>query len=279
MQINLAKSAGFCFGVRRAVDIAFEIAKSGTGVCMLGDIVHNERVVGEIKKAGIRKIHKLGKGKNKNLLLRAHGTDKRMVTKARALGYHIIDATCPMVKDIHRIVKVMEGKGYKIIVIGDKQHDEVQAISGQLTHKALVIDSLTHIPFGKIKKIRKAAVVVQSTQNIEKMAPIVSRLKSRIQELKFFNTICRPTRMKQQEIKKMPSINDVMIVIGSKASANTRRLYEISKALNKRSFRVNSKKEIKAGWFKDAKTVGITAGASTPDSSIVEIIRHLKQLK
>jgi 4-hydroxy-3-methylbut-2-enyl diphosphate reductase len=184
-----------------------------------------------------------------------------------------------MVKDIHRIAKVMEGKGYKIIVIGDKQHDEVQAISGQLTHKALVIDSLTHIPFGKIKKIRKAAVVVQSTQNIEKMAPIVSMLKSRIQELKFFNTICRPTRMKQQEIKKMPSINDVMIVIGSKASANTRRLYEISKALNKRSFRVNSKKEIKAGWFKDAKTIGITAGASTPDSSIVEIIRHLKQLK
>jgi len=277
MKINLAKSAGFCFGVRRAVDIAFGITKSGAEVYMLGDIVHNERVIDEIEKAGIIKINRLTAGKNRNLLIRAHGTGRQIIEKAKGLGYNIIDATCPMVKDIHRIAKNMESQGYQIIIIGDKLHDEVHGIIGQLKNKAVVIDSPGNIPFKTIEKIPRAAVVVQSTQNTEKALLISKRLKPLIKELKFFNTVCRPTRMKQEEIKKMPSGNDVMIIIGSKTSANTKRLYEIAAGLNKRSYWVNAKKEIKSGWFKNAKTVGITAGASTPDSSIKEIVAQIKK--
>jgi len=278
MKINLAKSAGFCFGVRRAVDIAFGIAKSGAEVYMLGDIVHNERVIGDIEKSGIIKINRLARGKNRNLLIRAHGTGRQIIEKAKGLGYNIIDATCPMVKDIHRIAKNMEAQGYQIIIIGDKLHDEVHGIIGQLKNKAVVIDSPGNIPFKTIEKIPRAAIVVQSTQNTEKALLISKRLKPLIKEMKFFNTVCRPTRMKQEEIKKMPSGNDVMIVIGSKSSANTKRLYEIAAGLNKRSYWVNSKKEIRPGWFKNAKTVGITAGASTPDSTIKEIVAQIRKI-
>ncbi|MFA4984176.1 MAG: 4-hydroxy-3-methylbut-2-enyl diphosphate reductase [Candidatus Omnitrophota bacterium] len=278
MKINLAKSSGFCFGVKRAIEIAAKTAKGGKKVFMLGDIVHNEDVSRQVRKKGIIKTSRLTKGKNKILLIRAHGTSAAVIQKAGALGYEIIDATCPMVKEIHRIAKDMEKNGYRIIIIGDKKHDEVRGIMGQLKTPALVIDNPKGIPASRIKKLKKIAVVVQSTQNIENVNRIIKSLKKLTGELRFFNTICRPTTVKQQEIKKMPSGNDVMIIIGSASSANTRRLYEISRSQNPRSFWVNSRKEIKLRWFKDAKKVGVTAGASTPDWRIREIVGYLKRL-
>ena len=275
MKINLAKSAGFCLGVKRAVDIALKTTARNKNVYMLGDIVHNEDVVREIERAGIKKITRLRGGRNNILLIRAHGTGKDTIKKAFSLRYKIVDATCPMVKEIHKIACDMEGKGYKIIVLGDKKHEEVHGIIGQLKTKALVIDSLERIPIKKIKKIKKACVVVQSTQNLEKVLKIVATLKNYIPQLQFLNTICKPTRMKQEEIKTLPQENDTMIIIGSKNSANTKRLFEIAKSLNNRSYWVNSKKEIRPEWFKAAKSVGITAGASTPESTIQDIIRYL----
>lgn len=278
IKINLAKSAGFCFGVKRALDIALETARQNKSVYMLGDIVHNEDVVRQIQKAGIKKIKRLEPGKNKILLIRAHGACQNILQEALRWGYKIIDATCPMVKEIHRIVKDMEEKGYKIIVIGDKKHDEVHGIVGQLKEKAIVIDNLKHIPLKKIKDIKKVCVVAQSTQNLDKVLRIVKILRLHIKDLNFFNTICKPTRIKQQEIKRMPLKNDIMIIIGSKNSANTKRLYEIARPLNKRSYWVSSKKDIRRDWFKRIKTVGITAGASTPDSATQDIVKYLKQL-
>ena len=275
MKINLAKSAGFCFGVKRALNIAFETAKSEKKVYMLGDIVHNEDVVQEVEKSGIKKIKGLGKGKNKILLIRAHGSPINTFNKALRDGYRVIDATCPMVKEIHKIAREMEENYYKIIVIGDKKHDEVQGIIGQLKTKAIVIDHPKHIPFKTLKRIEKCAVVVQSTQNLENVVEIVNVLRKQIKELKFCNTICNPTRTKQEEIKIMPKENDVMIIIGSKSSANTKRLYEISKSLNESSYWVSSKDEIKKEWFKNAKSVGVTAGASTPDSTTQKVIKYL----
>jgi 4-hydroxy-3-methylbut-2-enyl diphosphate reductase len=278
MKVNLAKSAGFCFGVKRALDIALKTAALGKNVYMLGDIVHNEDVVWQIQQAGIKKVKKLASGKNKTLLIRAHGARLKTLQKALRLGYKILDATCPMVKEIHQIVQNMEKKDYSIIVIGDKKHDEVHGIVGQLKGKAIVIDNLKDAPLKTIKNIKKACVVVQSTQNLEKVLEIIGVLKLHIQDLKFFNTICKPTRIKQEEIKGMPPENDIMIIIGSKNSANTRRLYEISKSLNKRSYWVSSKKDIQQNWFKDAKSAGVTAGASTPDSTTQDIVRYLKQM-
>ncbi|MFH1199403.1 MAG: 4-hydroxy-3-methylbut-2-enyl diphosphate reductase [Candidatus Omnitrophota bacterium] len=278
MKINLAKSAGFCFGVKRAIDIALKTASKNTRIYMLGDIVHNEDVVKQITQAGIKKINRLSAGQGKTLLIRAHGAAIETIAKAKKLKFTIVDATCPMVKEIHKIAKDAENKGYAIIIIGDKKHDEVLGIIGQLNSKPIIIDSIENMPFNKLEKQRKYAVVVQSTQNIEKVLKIVSQLKTRVKKLKFFNTICRPTRIKQEEIKSLPKENGVIIVIGSKASANTKRLYEISKSINKNTHWIASAKELTKMWFKDALNVGITAGASTPDSITQEVIGRIKKL-
>lgn len=276
MEIHLAKSAGFCFGVKRAIKIARELAVTGTDICMLGDIVHNESVIREMESAGIRKIKKLGIGRGKTLLIRAHGASSNTMLRARRRGYVIVDATCPRVKEIHRIVKRMDQQGYRIIVIGDRRHDEVLGIVGQIKRKALVIDCSDTVPLNAARRIKKAAVVVQSTQNLDRVMPIVDILRSEIDEVKFFNTICKPTRMKQQEIKTMPLQNDIMIIIGSRTSANTKRLYEISKSLNSRSYWIQDAGELHANWFTGVKKVGITSGASTPQSTTQAVIEQIR---
>ncbi|MDP2905246.1 MAG: 4-hydroxy-3-methylbut-2-enyl diphosphate reductase [Candidatus Omnitrophota bacterium] len=292
MKINLAKNAGFCFGVKRAIDIAFKTAGSRQNVYMLGDIVHNEEVARQINSLGVKKLKRLTARSGRVLLIRAHGTAAITTAKALALGYRVVDATCPMVKEIHKTVKVMEQKGYTIIVIGDKKHDEVRGIVGQLKKKAIVIDNPKDPALRRLKKInvgagnksaptgyiQKAAVVVQSTQNLEKVLAVLKELRARAGEVKFFNTICRPTTVKQQEIRIMPLENNVMLIIGSRSSANTRRLYEISRSLNRKSYWINSKKDIRRAWFSGAKSVGVTAGASTPDSTIKDVVSCLLRL-
>lgn len=278
MKINLAKSAGFCFGVKRALKIALDTAYSGDQVEMLGDIVHNEDVVKEISKAGVKKIKELRRGANKTLLICAHGSPRDIYEKASKMGYTIVDATCPMVKEIHTIVQSMENKGYDVIIIGDRIHDEVRGIMGHISHRAVVIDDAKRIPLATIKRMKQACVVVQSTQNFEKTTAIVQSLKQHIRDVQFFNTICRPTRMKQKEIKEMPLSNDAMIIIGSKKSANTKRLYQISKSMNKRSYWVQSRGEIKPAWFNGADSVGVMSGASTPDYTTQDVIDYLRSM-
>lgn len=274
MKIILAKSAGFCFGVRRAITIAMKTAGNNKQVCMLGDIVHNEEVVKQVKKRGIKKIRRLGKGNGKILLIRAHGCANKTIIEAKKTGYTIIDATCPMVKEIHGLAKKAEKKGSRLIVIGDKKHDEVLGIVGQVNSLAIVIDNIKHIPCG-LEKIKRASVVVQSTQNLENALEIINALRKIIPFVEFHNTICQPTRIKQQEIKRMPRGFDVMLIIGSKTSANTKRLFEISKSLNARSYWINSDTQIKKEWFKNAETVGVSAGASTPESIIKKVVKKL----
>ena len=278
MKINLAKSAGFCFGVKRAIAITLQATKTENSIVMLGDIVHNEDVVKQIQLAGVKKISRLSNGKGKTLLIRAHGCSINTLERASRLGYKIIDATCPMVKEIHNIAKKLEDTGYQIIVIGDKFHDEVKGIIGQLKSKAIVIDKLKNIPIGKIKNIRKVGIVVQSTQNLDNVEEIVSVLRKYIPEVEFHKTICNPTKIKQNEAKIMPLENDTMIIIGSKISANTKRIYEISKSINKNSYWINSTREIKKSWFKNTLSLGITAGASTPESTIYKITQKIKTI-
>lgn len=279
MKINLAKSAGFCFGVKRALNIALKTASASKQVSMLGDIVHNEEVVKQVHAAGIKKIKKLTAQKQKNtLLIRAHGASLKTIASAQKCGYQIVDATCPMVKEIHKIAKEMERKGFRLIVIGDKKHDEVLGILGQLQQKALVIDQKEHIPFGKIRRLKKTCVIVQSTQNTDKVLEIVDILKQHIAHLRFFNTICMPTRIKQKEIKELPLQNDLMLIIGSKTSANTKRLYEISRSLNPRTHWIFQASDIEKDWLKGIQSIGITAGASTPEQTTQEVIAYLKKI-
>ncbi|MCX6993358.1 MAG: 4-hydroxy-3-methylbut-2-enyl diphosphate reductase [Kiritimatiellaeota bacterium] len=276
MQIHLARSAGFCFGVRRAIKIARSLAASHQAVCMLGDLVHNETVIRELEAAGIRKIKRLGPGRNGRLLIRAHGASRRILTMARRHGYALVDATCPMVREIHRIVRAMDRQGRRVIVIGDRRHDEVLGIIGQIAHRAVIIDHREHISWKALRRVRKAAIVVQSTQNLDRVLPIVERLKTRIADVRFFNTICQPTRMKQEEIKILPRQNDAMLIIGSRTSANTKRLYEISKALNARTHWIQSPQELDSRWFRNVHSLGITAGASTPETTTRAVIARIR---
>jgi len=155
----------------------------------------------------------------------------------------------------------------------------VQGIIGQLKKKAIAIDAVNPLPLNKLRKIKKAAVIVQSTQNYDRVTKIIGIMKKEIKQLKSFNTICNPTRLKQQEIKKLPKRNDIMIIIGSKHSANTKRLYQISKSLNKKSYWVQTYKGLKKEWFKKVKNVGIAAGSSTPDKTTRSVIDFINNLK
>jgi 4-hydroxy-3-methylbut-2-enyl diphosphate reductase len=278
MEINLAKTAGFCFGVKRAIKMALETAEKDTPIEMLGDIVHNEEVIKQVSEKGIQKVSHISSGKEKILIIRAHGAEKKIFEDAEKLGYSIVDATCPMVTEIHNIVKKMENNGYKIIIIGDENHAEVKGIAGQLSEKPFIISSKDSIPYQETNQIKKAAIVIQSTQMIENAEGIHEALKSHIAELKFFNTICKTTKSKQAEIKTLPLENDVVIIIGSKTSANTNRLYQISKSLNENTYQVMSEKEIDPSWFKGARKVGVSAGASTPDEAIEKVVNYLKSI-
>ena len=278
MEINLAKTAGFCFGVKRAIKIALETAQKDTPIEMLGDIVHNEEVIKQVSEKGIQKVSSLSPGQEKTLIIRAHGSEKKIFKDAEKLGYSIVDATCPMVTEIHTIAKKMENSGYKIIIIGDENHAEVKGIAGQLSEEPFIISNKDSIPYQQIKSIQKAAIVTQSTQMIENVEEIHEALKPRISELKFFNTICKTTKSKQAEIKILPLENDIIIIIGSKTSANTNRLYQISKSLNEKTYQIMSEKDIDPSWFKGANKVGVSAGASTPDEAIKRVISYLKSL-
>ena len=240
--------------------------------------MHNEDIVRQLEKKGIKKISGLSKGKNKTLLLAAHGTSLKIINRANELGYKIIDATCPMVKEIHKVVRDMDEKGYRIAVIGDYNHDEVQGIVGQIQHKAIVFLNIADIEKKIPPNLKKLAVVVQSTQNLEKVLKMQDILKKRVPDLEFHNTICSPTRLKQDEIKTLPKKNDCIVVIGSKTSANTKRLYEIAKSINRNSYWVKSSADIKKDWFKGVESVGITAGASTPDKTIQEVKKHIQKI-
>ena len=183
-----------------------------------------------------------------------------------------------MVKEIHTIVRDRFSQGYRIIIIGDKQHDEVQGILGQIACDALVIEHAETVSLEAIQAIERAAVVVQSTQALANVLAILAVLEQHIPEVVFSNTICRATRERQAEMESLPLENDVVLVIGSKTSANTKRLYELAHAVNKNSHLIQTRDDILPEWFTDASKVAVTAGASTPDQTIRGVIEALRSL-
>lgn len=276
-QINIARHGGFCFGVKLAVNAALKASNEHENVVMLGDIVHNEHVVKKIDDAGVKVVLDLKETPKGTLLLRAHGSTPQVYEEAKELGLNILDATCPLVLEIHEIVRELDKEGYQIAVIGDHGHDEVKGIAAQVKN-AIVISKPEEIAQVIPRRIKKLGVVTQSTQNIDNVKKVVSELTARVGELKFVDTICGPTKAYQREIRHLPLENDVMIIVGSLKSANTCRLTEISLSLNPRSYQVESPSDVKLEWFKDAKTIGVSAGASTPDWIIQQVVDKVKEL-
>ena len=277
-QIIKAKSSGFCFGVRRALKIAKEVSlqmKGKKNIYMLGDIVHNEFVINEIKSWGIKKVNEISQIPSRSILIiKAHGVGPQIYKEAKNKKLKIIDATCPMVKEIHQKAQDLEKRDYKVIIIGDKEHEEVIGICGYLKDPLVVSN---YKEAAKIElKSKKIGVVCQSTQNIESASLILRELSKKCEELIFINTICTPTRIHQKEAEEIAQRVDLMFVIGSKRSANTKRLFKICKKVNKNTYWIENAPQIKKEWLEKIKKIGITAGASTPDYIIQEVINTIR---
>ena len=276
MKILLAKDAGYCFGVRDAVNLAYETSKKEGEVFMLGDIVHNENVVKELEESGVKVVKHLNEvPDNKPILFRAHGTVPDIWKESKKRVMDVVDATCPLVTEIHDEVRKLDAENRKIIIIGDHGHDEVNGIKEQVEN-ALVISSPKEAM--KLRKMKKAGVVSQSTQMIENVQGIINILMTKVFDLRFVNTICFPTRRNHEQIKNLSEICDIMIVIGSFTSANSKRLTELAKMRNERTFQVTCAEDLDADWFQKSDTVGISAGASTPDNIINEVLDEIKSI-
>ena len=208
-----------------------------------------------------------------SVLFRAHGTSPSIWEEARKKNINIVDATCPLVTEIHEDIQELDKEGRKCIIIGDHGHDEVIGIASQVKNPIIIANKDEAM---RLNNIKKAGVVSQSTQMIENVREILDVIVEKVYDLRFVNTICFPTRRNHEQIKDLAIICDVMIIIGSFTSANSKRLTQLSKERNKRSFQVTSVLDLKNFWFEDCKTVGISAGASTPDDIINEVIKEIK---
>ena len=276
MKIVIAKNAGYCFGVRDAVDLAYNIAEKEGEVYMLGDIVHNENVVSDLNTVGAKVVSSLAEiPENSTVLFRAHGTKNEVWEEANNRSLNIKDATCPLVYQIHNDVKALYAEGRKIIVIGDHGHDEVVAIADKAPNTIVIS---TPEEANKLKKIKKAGIVSQSTQAMENVQEIIAILMTKIFDLRFVNTICYPTKRNQEQIKDLAVIVDVMIIIGSFTSANSKRLTSLSHKLNKKTYQVADESDIDKEWFTNCSIVGISAGASTPDYLITNIKKRIETI-
>jgi len=276
MKIIIAKDAGYCFGVRDAVDLAYNIAENEGSVYMLGDIVHNESVVNNLSDSGAKVVSTLEEiPEDSTVLFRAHGTKNDIWKNAKEKSLKIKDATCPLVHEIHSEVRKLSKDGRQIIVIGDHGHDEVVTIADQVP-KTIIISNSEEAK--KLKKYKRAGVVCQSTQTIENVQDIINILMTRVFDLHFVNTICYPTKRNQEQIKELASIVDIMIIIGSFTSANSKRLTMLSSNINDATYQVSGPEKLSHKWFKNKDSVGISAGASTPDYLIQQVKDKIERI-
>jgi 4-hydroxy-3-methylbut-2-enyl diphosphate reductase len=277
VEIIVAKKAGFCFGVKRAIDIAFQLAREKRkGVYTLGPIIHNPQVVERLKEKGIVPIEDIKtKKKVRALIIRTHGIPLHLSKEISYMGCEIIDATCPFVKKAQYYAKLLKEEGYQVVILGEKNHPEVKGLMSYANDDdVIVIDSETPLP--KLKS--RVGIVVQTTQSLEALKKVLSDTLEHANEIKVYNTICNSTALRLKETEKMARKVDVMLVVGGKNSANTTQLTRLCKSLSVPTYHIETSSEIKEEWVKNAKKLGITAGASTPEWIIKEVEKRIRDI-
>ena len=276
-KIILAKNAGFCFGVKRALNIVLAAKNKNKNkkVNIFGPLIHNPQEIKRLVKKGIKTVYKLHKNLKDILVIRAHGVPDSLIRRAKANSLKIIDATCPFVKQVHVISKKLEKQGYQLVIFGDAYHPEVVGIAGNLKDPIVIEEPelIKHFPF-----IEKIAFVAQTTQNLKKFQKAAKLLKNKCNKLIVKNTICNATEQRQNASRKLAEKSDIMLIIGGKNSGNTKRLYQICKSVQKHTYHIETSDELKKQWFENKKTIGVTAGASTPDWIINKVISKIKEL-
>ncbi len=273
MKIIVAKTAGFCFGVERAVQLAFE-NKDKPSTYTFGPIIHNEAVVHSLEEKGIYSTNAVNQG-IKTLIIRSHGVGKEIYTQAEKDNISIIDATCPYVKKIHHLVEKHYKLGYKVILIGNEGHPEIVGINGWANNECLIINELSELEVISLPKQCKYFVVSQTTFKRQVVQDIIAYLKENGYDFEYVDTICNATKSRQEEAAKIATQVDCMFVIGSSYSSNTRKLLEICKNECNNTYGIESAADITDAMLYNVDTLGITAGASTPSYLIEEVITML----
>lgn len=281
--IKLAKFAGFCYGVKRAVETAVKLKKENPekNIYILGELIHNTDVINELDKMGIKTIYEIPSKGDGICIIRSHGAAPEIFEKIKNAGFELVDLTCPDVKKVQQRAVELAKNDYFVVIVGKPNHPEVMAIKANAdlySDKVVVATTIEELaPYeAAIKSHRKVGVVVQTTQMVSSLNLIVNYLNTIAKEVLIYNTICQSTAMRQKEAKELAKETDVMIVVGSKKSANTTHLAEILKDYTK-TIHIENDTELNKELIKGVQSIGITAGASTPQSIIDKVIEKIKE--
>lgn len=279
MEVKLAKSAGFCFGVKRAVEKVYEQTGSGKKIYTYGPIIHNEEVVKDLAEKGVAVLESEEELKNLaegTVVIRSHGVAKRIYDLIEEKGLECVDATCPFVKRIHNIVEKESEKGSRIVIIGNSGHPEVEGIMGWSKSPATVVESIEEAKEFAHNGAEEICIVSQTTFNYNKFKELVEIFQKKGYNVNVVNTICNATEERQTEAGAIAAEVDAMIIIGGKHSSNTRKLYEICSEKCSSTYFIQTLEDLRLELPKTAASVGITAGASTPNNIIEEVQNYVR---
>lgn len=278
MKIVLAKSAGFCFGVKRAVNMAFQAAEEDENICSLGPLIHSPQLVERLEAEGISVINDINAVTDQSVIVRSHGITRQEEEYLYEHKLKVVDATCPFVKKAQKYAGLLGAEGYSVVIVGEKEHPEVQGILSYVQNAevfvAADVETAAQLSLGK-----KVGLVAQTTQAYENFSSIALKLLERGKELRIFNTICDATSVRQNEARELAAAVDVMLVIGGYNSANTNRLARICREIQPNTYHIETAEEILVSWFDGVEQVGITAGASTPEWIICEVVVKLEKIQ
>ena len=275
MEVTVAKTAGFCFGVKRAVEKVYEqIGKTEKPIYTYGPIIHNEQVVGDLQEKGVEVIdtlEELRTIRDAVVVIRSHGVGKDVYDILKENGVEIVDATCPYVKKIHRIVEKQTAEGRRVLIVGSEDHPEVQGINGWGDERTKVIENMDDFRRLELPEDEKLCIVSQTTFNYKKFQDLVEKISKTRYDITVLNTICNATQERQVEAMRIASQVDVMLVIGGKHSSNTQKLYDICRKECKNTYYIQTLGDFNPECISSVRSVGITAGASTPNNIIEEV--------
>jgi len=276
-KVEVARHAGFCFGVKRAIRMVEEALASGKGpVTSLGPVIHNPQVVSSLEKLGLRRAAELAEIAAGVVVVRSHGAPPHVHAEIAARGLAVVDATCPFVKKMHRQARRLFKMGYRVVIVGDRNHSEITSLTEDPDFACLVAAGPADLDGVKLEG--RVGLAAQTTQTRENFQAVADRILPNVLELRIFNTICDSTTTRQTEARELARRVDAMVVIGGRNSANTRRLAEICKETGTRTIWVETAEELAPELFDSAERIGLTAGASTPQWIITDVIRCLQSL-
>ncbi len=279
MEVKLAKTAGFCFGVKRAMDKVYEQIEKGEKIYTYGPLIHNESVVADLEEKGVTvidSVEALKEIKEGSVVIRSHGVPKEIYDILEKQNLKCIDATCPFVKKIHQIVEKESGEGKQIIIIGNDSHPEVEGIKGWCKNGAIVVESAAQARNLALPDNQKVCTVSQTTFNYNKFQELVEIIFKTGYDINVVNTICNATEERQTEAAAIAEEADAMIVIGGTHSSNTRKLFEICREKCENTFYIQTLDDLKTELPEEVRLVGITAGASTPNNIIEEVQNYVR---